>query len=518
MKRRFKTMPWLLAVSLGCLVGFEVRADDPHTVDGSIEVGGLTRTYRVHVPPALPQDKPAPIVIVFHGGGGAGQGMDALSGFNALSDREGFLVAYPDGLYRNWNDGRDASVSRAHREKVDDLAFVAAMIDAIGKDHPIDPRRIFATGISNGGIFSHYLAANLSTRIAAIAPVAGGIADPFHERFRPEQPVSVLILQGTEDPLVPYHGGDIAKGRGKIVDTDEAVRKWVERDACAKEPATDEIPDKDPKDGCRAKRATWSKGRDGTEVTLVTIEGGGHTWPGGFQYLPERWIGRTCRDFDASEVIWEFFAKHPKPAAPAGEPAKATPAEGPANGPRVAPPLYTGEGADLIGAPLPDWPALDWLGGKPPAPADLRGKVVLIRFWTDTCSLCENTAPALNEFHERCRDRGLAVIGMYHPKPAPLPSGVPRDDGRAERVAAAARRLGFQFPIALDLEWKALNAFWLAKGKKSFTSVTLLLDRQGRLRHIHPGGEFHAGGGKEHEACEREYGQMKAWIEWLLKE
>ena len=285
------------------------RALAPHTM----ELDGITRSYHLHVPSAV-GPTPAPLVLVFHGGGGTGPGTERLTRFTALADREGFLVAFPEGVEKNWNDGREFTSSRAHRDHVDDVAFVTALIDAIGRAHAVDPRRVYATGISNGGIFSHYLAAHLSARIAAIAPVVGGIADPPDAWLRPEQPVSVLMLQGTRDPLVPYHGGAVAFGRGKIIDTEEAARRWAALNG-GREPVREPLP-ADGKDRCGGLRTIYPGGRDGSEVTLVRLDGGGHTWPGGAQYLPERLIGRVCRDFDATVLIWDFFKAHPRPGGP----------------------------------------------------------------------------------------------------------------------------------------------------------------------------------------------------------
>ena len=204
-----------LALLLAALVAVSTAtAAERGLTTHTLEVDGITRTYHLHVPPGL-GPAPAPLVLVFHGGGGTGPGTERLTRFTALADREGFLVALPEGIEKNWNDGREFTGSRAHRDHVDDVAFVTALIDAIGRAHAVDPRRIYATGISNGGIFSHYVAAHLSARIAAIAPVVGGIADPPEAWLRPERPVSVLMLQGTRDPLVPYHGGAVAFGRGR---------------------------------------------------------------------------------------------------------------------------------------------------------------------------------------------------------------------------------------------------------------------------------------------------------------
>jgi polyhydroxybutyrate depolymerase len=264
------------------------RQPGKNTAEKTLQVDGRQRTYLLHVPPGLPADRPAPLVLVFHGGGGQAAGTETtMTHFSELADKEGFLVAYPQGVGNNWNDGRDNPSSTAATENVDDLAFVLALLDAIGKDHPVDGKRVYATGISNGGIFSHYLAANHPEKIAAIAPVAGGLADPFHKQFHPKEPVSVLILEGTDDPLVPYDGGRLRAGdRGKVRPTDETVKLWVEADGCAAGPMEEDLPDRDANDGCTVKRVTYAGGKGGAEVVLYRIKGGGHTWPGGPQYLP----------------------------------------------------------------------------------------------------------------------------------------------------------------------------------------------------------------------------------------
>lgn len=277
---------------------FALLLDDAHTVEKSIDVGGVKRAYRLHVPPGYSKEKPVALVLVFHGGGGDGRSMERMSKFSELSDKEGFIVVYPDAVERNWNDGRGKFT------KGDDLAFMDALLDALAKEHSIDEKRVFATGISNGAIFSHYLAGNRAKRIAAIAPVVGGMAKPYAPKFKPEAPVAVLVIQGTDDPLVPYDGGTIASNRGEIIGTVEALEKWAAAANGKPESATEDLPDKDPKDGCTATRLTW---KGDVPVVLIKIKGGGHTWPGGPQYLGERVIGKTCRDFDATAVIWEFF-------------------------------------------------------------------------------------------------------------------------------------------------------------------------------------------------------------------
>jgi polyhydroxybutyrate depolymerase len=321
----------LCAIGLLCsaLVATPAEANAQTGMDvRTIRAGGLHREFIVHVPTALAKlsgEKTGalPLVFVFHGGGGVAAREDKLTRFVSLAQRERFVVVYPQGIGQSWNDGRVTSVSQAHREKVDDLAFFDAMLAAISKEMLIDEKRVYATGISNGAIFSHYLAANRSGQIAAIAPVAGGLASPFHERFKPTQPVSVLIIQGTADPFVPHTGGRIMpkdqKDRGSIIATDDTIKLWTSHNRTQRVPSVVALPNVDVNDGCLGTQFTWASGDDGPKrlnvgavVQMLLLDGGGHTWPGGPQYLPARVIGRVCNDFDATEVIWTFFKANPK--------------------------------------------------------------------------------------------------------------------------------------------------------------------------------------------------------------
>ncbi len=204
---------------------------------------------------------------------------------------------------------------RAHRENIDDVGFLSALIDSMIKDYNINPKRVYVTGISNGAIMSYRLACELSYKITAIAPVDGNIPYLLLPACSPSRPVSVLAINNTDDPLVPFQGGEIY-GRfhrlklGKVLSVDESIGFWVNRNMCSITPVVDEVPDSDPRDGSTVTVKKYFNGIEGTEVILYAIDGGGHTWPGGFQYLPAGIIGKTCRDFDANEVIWSFFKKH----------------------------------------------------------------------------------------------------------------------------------------------------------------------------------------------------------------
>lgn len=292
------------------------KGTSPGDYNFSLVHDGLKRTYRIHIPSSYHKNRSMPLVIALHGGGGTGEGMEELTrgGFNTLSEKEGFIVVYPDGVKKNWNDGRKEVRSRAHREKIDDVGFISALVVKFTKELNIDQKRVYVTGISNGALMSDRLACELSEKIAAIALVTGSIPKNKTYTSLPSRPIPVLVINGIADPLVPWEGGEIVgilgEQRGEVISTSETIKFWVTHNRCSSTPVITELPDKNPLDGTRVRREAYSKGREATEVILYAIEGGGHTWPGGRQYLPERIIGKTSKDIDANEVIWNFFKAH----------------------------------------------------------------------------------------------------------------------------------------------------------------------------------------------------------------
>ena len=169
------------------------------------------------------------------------------------------------------------------------------------------------------------------------------------------------------------------------------------------------------------------------------------------------------------------------------------------------------EGAELFGTKAPEWEVDEWLNTEAIGLSDLKGKVVLLRWWTGTCPFCTNSATALNEFHTSYAVRGLVVIGMFHPKPKPAKA----DMGSVKR---AVEKLKFGFPIAIDNRWKTLNRYWLNAADRDYTSVSFVIDREGIIRYVHPGPEYHAAIIQGHESCVRDYEELKKTIEELLNE
>jgi polyhydroxybutyrate depolymerase len=232
-----------------------------------------------------------------------------LYGFNVLADRKGFFVVYPDGLDRRWRDGRGAEGEMPAGE-VDDVAFISELIDRLAQTHPIDTSRVFVTGMSNGGMMSFRLAMDLGHKIAAAAPVGTSMPASLARREVKPAPVSMLIIGGVEDPIVPWEGGEIRvlwKRRGRVLSMEDTTAFWADVNRCPGKPESSLLPDVDPSDGTRVKKVIHRG--EGGDVILMAIEGGGHTWPGGWQYLGKWLVGRTCRDVDACLEIWSFFSE-----------------------------------------------------------------------------------------------------------------------------------------------------------------------------------------------------------------
>lgn len=295
----------LLLVHLFALFSITYAAGD---INGKITVAGLEREYILHLPKNYGSE-PLPLVMVFHGGGGTAEQIKDHTKFSKLADKENFIVVYPNSVDKNWNDGRIGDKLPMDR---DDVKFIQMMLDTLQASYKINSKRIFSTGISNGGFFSFYLAHKLSDRILGIAPVAANIPENLKESFTLTSPVSLLLINGTKDPLVKYDGGSVGfwedegGSRGSSISTDWTIKIWQENNSCQQSSKIEEM-DNNEDDGCKAEKTTYYKCKDGSKVVLIKIVGGGHTWPGASQYLPKLIVGAVCKDFNATEIIWEFF-------------------------------------------------------------------------------------------------------------------------------------------------------------------------------------------------------------------
>lgn len=286
-----------------------------------LTVGGLERRCLVHEPPGRDKTKPAQLVIMLHGMGGTAANAMRETDWSAKADAEGFMVAYPEGtrpdaskppsLRSNpqaWNDGSGRFYAAEHN--VDDLAFLRVLIEKLSAGYAVDPRRIFVTGFSNGASMAFRAGAELADRIAAVAPHSGA---NWVEVVKPARGISLCYLTGTADTLNPMDGGfpKLAFGGGDQGGKPKpsvvaSIAKWATALGCSETPAQDEA-----NNGVRTRR--YGPGRDGAEVVLITIEGLGHNWAGGVSQAPEFLVGKNTDKLKATDVVWDFFAKHPAP-------------------------------------------------------------------------------------------------------------------------------------------------------------------------------------------------------------
>lgn len=278
------------------------RGAGPQDRKYQIVVSGTTRNYLLYMPGSIAKDHPLPLLLVFHGGGGHDYNMPRFTGFDNLAETRGFIVAYPDGVNGHWNDTRALSPA-------DDVGFVSALISEVERNYPVDPARIYATGISNGGFFVQRLACELSDQIAAVASVAATMPETLVPLCHPAQPVSIMFIQGTEDPLVHIEGGNVARTHGRNISLANAVYFWLNHDEIKSKPESTDLPSHDT-NGTRVHRDIHAGGKQNSEVVVYTIHGGGHTWPGGSQYFPELLVGKVNHDLNASQVIWDLFSRH----------------------------------------------------------------------------------------------------------------------------------------------------------------------------------------------------------------
>jgi polyhydroxybutyrate depolymerase len=293
-----------LAVRLGAQ-----SADSTTSLRREIRVGGRTRRYLVDLPPRYAARGPLPLVFNFHGGGGSPAGARTQSGFSTLAARVGAIVVYPAGSGRfsddrllTWNTGSCCGYAQA--QKIDETAFVRALLDTLEHAYSIDRNRVYATGLSNGGMMTYLVGCTLADRFAAIAVISGELSMECH----PSRPVSVLIIHGTADENLPLEGGVGRKALDKheVKPVSFAVQSWRDFDRCPTRPTgTYEQTEKGA-----FTHSVWGPCAKGTAVELYAIQGGGHSWPGGQR--TSRILDAPSSALDATQVAWDFFAAHPR--------------------------------------------------------------------------------------------------------------------------------------------------------------------------------------------------------------
>lgn len=275
---------------------------------------GRDRPFLLHVPPAASGGHP-PLVLQLHGRGIDPVMFDRWTGFSALADEAGFVLAMPAAVDEVWNDGRYRGTAW---DATDDVGYLLAVVDDVAARLSIDPGRIYVVGMSNGAAMAGRLACEHGDRFAAVAQVAGTVGEEIAAACHPTLPVPILEIHGTKDRFAPYGGGSarglrarlmLCLGPGTVrpsVGVDAWARLWVDANGAHDGPRTEALP---PDTTVRR----WTGASPASDVVFYRVEGGGHTWPGNRMWVPPL-FGRTGQAIDATRVAWEFLAGHSRGA------------------------------------------------------------------------------------------------------------------------------------------------------------------------------------------------------------
>jgi polyhydroxybutyrate depolymerase len=358
---RRKSPAYLVAACLsGLLLVAPLSAQDSQE---KIDVDDVSRSYVVHLPKSYDQQQHYPVVILLHGRNQDADDMARLTHFNQLADKDSIIVVYPNSVHGQWNigvrpeqanqgmqprrggggrgggwpggggypgggggyprggggypggggsgypgggqsGGQNPEEKKNRPEPADDVAFLNQMLDQLALKYSVDTRRIYATGLSDGGFMALRVGCNMADRVAAIAAV--GAAMPKTMICLPARPVPALFINGTDDPIVPDNGGTYKPGRFHVLSAEDSTKTWAKFDRCEEKPAQDKLPSSD-KGSKETKTFTYSACKDNAQVVLYSVKGGGNTWPGGEQYTTEKEVGKTSNAINANEAIWSFL-------------------------------------------------------------------------------------------------------------------------------------------------------------------------------------------------------------------
>lgn len=287
----------------------ELHAGSDRLETYSILIDGTVRTYHVHTGPET--EKPLPLLLVLHGGGGNGKALQRTYGFQPMIERGEAIAVYPDALNGSWMP--------------EDVFFLDILIDEVLEREKVDPARLFVTGASRGGLMTFIMCSQSRHRFAAAGTVIASNMQFIADTYPIKRPIDFAMIAGTEDPLMPYDGGWGAMRQprtsgdpeARVLPVEEVIESLVALNGITETPKVTSLGNAHPEDGCTNEVHAWTLPDGSRRVMLVKVLGGGHVAPGGRQYLPQSMIGPACYDFDHAEVMWAFFQKaKPKVAWP----------------------------------------------------------------------------------------------------------------------------------------------------------------------------------------------------------
>ncbi len=283
-------------------------------ISKTILIDGLQRNYILHLPTAYSTTQKLPLIFALHGGGGTAKGAVGLYDLESLADKYNCLIVYPDAINKAWHIPGMTSRVKKIDSSINDVRFISVLLDTMIVHYKADGKKVFCTGLSRSAIFSYYLADVLNERIAAVACVCGSISQTMAAAYSFKKPIPVLMINGTADPLINYNGGPVkilgyagnnVGESSSLLPVEALLRKIIALNKCNATPVVTALPDVDKSDDCT--ETEYGYNCSNIKVDFIKIENGGHTWAGSTQYLPKFIIGRVCKDFSASQKIFDFF-------------------------------------------------------------------------------------------------------------------------------------------------------------------------------------------------------------------
>lgn len=288
----------LLSFLIVFLMSAQATAQEQRLVHQDVK-----RKYIVYTPPSYTSqpNQNFPLVINYHGGGMTMREQMLYTQMNRTADRENFIVVYPQGIKQDWN----VNLGKDDKEAIDDVGFTEAMLAKLSQDYRVDPRRVYATGLSRGGFFSMRVAAELPHLLAAVAVVGASTPRTLIDQHAKPGRVGVMHIVGTADQIVAFEGK-----AGGYLSASDSHQYWLKNSGIVGAAVTQRSFDSDKHD--ETDVTYMEQSRDGVSVALVTVRNGGHTWAGADAFNVGLPLGKTSRDIDANSVIWEFLSKHRK--------------------------------------------------------------------------------------------------------------------------------------------------------------------------------------------------------------
>ena len=312
---KLSTLFLLLFISCNITDDSQPPVPDQFEFKDIIMHNDIERSYVIHFPPTYNGVDKLPLVMVLHGGG-QGDGQDLLdkNHFDEVGDTENYISLFPNGISSDWADGR--GVTDSELAGIDDVSFLNDLIDYLTQKYQIDTSRIYVCGASNGGMMTQRLACETPQKFAAFGSIIASMPDEVFDSCNPQEPVSMLLMNGTNDTFVPYDGGNLGPftDGGSVIGTDETILFWQENNACTNlNPSITELPNIDTTDGSTVTVFDYGTCAESSEIILYRINNGGHILPGFEANInPVPLIGNINYDIDAAEEIWKFFKKHSK--------------------------------------------------------------------------------------------------------------------------------------------------------------------------------------------------------------